>query len=94
MEIKIASMKKMGKAKHKGAKVSHIHIRKAKNGFIVRHEREQTPMNGGRGPMMPQMEQDPAPAVFNDHQAAMDHVGGLMGQMGGDEPTPGAPAAA
>ena len=66
-------------------KVAHIHIRKAANGFSVNHELEPNRTRRPGGGMMPTYEPDLAPSVFTDQQAAQNHVGGLMAQMGPDE---------
>lgn len=90
MEHKFSSGKTIkAPKKHKG-KVTHIRIRKAKNGVVVHHEREHPGMSAGRP--MNHAEMSPDPAVFNDRAAAMSHVGGLMDEMGGDEPVSGGPA--
>lgn len=74
-------------------KVTHIRITKAANGFTVHHSLERPPASKGKRMMQsfPSYEPDPKPAVFETQDAAQDHVGNLMGQMGGDEP--GAPDA-
>jgi hypothetical protein len=78
------SSKKPGKRR-----VTHIRVHKAANGFTVHHEMEPMKTRKPGGGLMSNYEPDPPPAVFNDKDAMMAHVGGLADQMGGDEP--GAP---
>lgn len=76
--------------KQKKRKVTHIHIRKAGNGYTVHHELEPMPRKAGPALGFGGYEPDPDPNVFNDKQAMLNHVSSLSDQMGGDQP--GAPS--
>lgn len=78
----------MAPAKKGKRKVTEIRIRHAGNGHIVSHDKEPE-KKMKHGMMMPSYE-PPQENVFTDPDAAKEHVGDLMGQMGGAEA--GAPA--
>lgn len=73
-----------GKAKGKKPKVEHIRIHRAANGFSVHHDLEPTAGMKNPSSMVSVMHESPQPSVFNSKQEAMDHVGGLMDQMGAE----------
>lgn len=69
----------MAKA-HKG-KLRSIHIRPAKNGYMVEAQHDRNPSSPSD---MPTPYREPQPSVHTSRQSALDHVGKLMAAHEGE----------
>jgi len=70
-------------------KVLHFHGEPAQNGFLIHHRLEPRKIPRAGGGSMPAMDDvDPKPYMATDKQSALDHISGLMDQMGPSDQSP------